>query len=80
MPPTTAWLHNKSYLHRHFAVAPGLVTNPRDRIVAVLAVVEEPIVHALGAFRADVAADGLADIDISRRYETIRIPSQKSVL
>jgi hypothetical protein len=46
--------------HRHIAVAPGLVTDPRDRIVAVLAVVEEPIVHALGAFRADVAAGGLA--------------------
>ncbi len=52
-------------VHGDLAVAPRLPADPVDAVVAVPRVVEETVVHALGAFRAEVSTGRLTDEDVT---------------
>ena len=52
-------------VHGDLAVAPRLPADPVDAVVAVLRVVEETVVHALLAFRAEVSTGRLTDEDVT---------------
>jgi hypothetical protein len=52
-------------VHGNLAVTPGLLTDPRQRIVPVLGVVEKPIGHAVVTFRRTMAPRRLTDIHIA---------------